>query len=167
VLDIGSKTGWYSKLAALQGSKVVAFDIDSARVTRLYYDARDRDLPILPLVMDFTKPTPTIGFLSHHSIAATERFKCDLVLALGIVQHIAFMRSLTFEQIVGGLSLVSKRWLVVEFVPAEDESLRELQYRRPASYVLDILIAELKKKFNSISVIPFEPAPRVLVLCEK
>jgi hypothetical protein len=33
--------------------------------------------------------------------------------------------------------------------------------------MLDTLIDELKKRFSSISVIPFEPTPRVLVLCEK
>jgi hypothetical protein len=167
VLDIGSNTGWYSKLAALLGSHVVAFDNDLERVTQLYHHARDERLPILPLMMDFVDPTPARGLLSHWAIAATERFQCDMVMALGLVHEIVFKRSLNFEQIVEGLALFSKRWLVVEFVPPEDPDVRQWGLRTFSWYTLDNFICKLKTRFRTVNIVPSHPEPRVLLMCEK
>lgn len=166
-LDLGSNTGWYSKLAALLGSKVVAFDIDENCVTQLYDDASKEKLPILPLIMDFTKPTPDRGLSSHWAIAATKRFQCDLVLALALVHHIVLERRLNFDQIVEGLALFSKRWVVVEFIPREDQDVGELWSPRISWYTLDNFINALRKRFSTVSIMPSHPEPRVLLLCEK
>jgi len=167
VLDIGSNTGWYSKLAALLGSHVVAFDNDLECVTQLYHHARDDRLPILPLMMDFVDPTPARGLSSHWAIAATERFQCDMVMALGLVHEIVFKRSLNFEQIVEGLALFSKRWLVVEFVPLEDEELCNSGSQSHSWYTLKNLVETLRRRFHNINMRPSHPSPRVLLLCEK
>jgi hypothetical protein len=167
VLDLGSNTGWYSKLAALLGSKVVAFDIDENCVTKLYNDASKEKLPILPLIMDFTKPTPARGLSSHWAIAATERFQCDMVLALGLVHHIVLNRRLNFNHIVEGLSLFSKRWAVVEFIPHEDQEVSSSRLSEISWYTLDNFIDALKKQFNTVSIMPSHPEERVLLLCEK
>ena len=63
------------------GPNVVSLETDQVRAARLYAEARDAALPVLSLMMDFVKPTPSIGFSSHYSIAAHERLKCDLVWA--------------------------------------------------------------------------------------
>jgi ribosomal protein L11 methylase PrmA len=47
VLDIGSHRGWYSKLAAKLGCKLVAFDSDSACIGKLYEEARAQKKVIL------------------------------------------------------------------------------------------------------------------------
>jgi hypothetical protein len=167
VLDIGSNTGWYSKLAASLGSQVVAFDTDESCITQLYDEARNKDLAILPLVMDFTKPTPSRGLASHWAIAATERFQCDMVLALALVHHIVLERRLNFDQIVEGLALFSKRWVVVEFVPREDQDMGQHGLHRLSWYTLDNFIDALKKRFHNVSILPSHPEPRVLLLCEK
>jgi hypothetical protein len=167
VLDLGSNTGWYSKLAARLGSKVVAFDIDENYVTQLYYDASKEKLPILPLIMDFTKPTPARGLSNHWAIAATERFQCDMVLALGLVHQIVLERRLNFDQIVEGLALFSKRWVVVEFIPREDPDVSQLWSSRISWYTLDTFIDALNKRFNTVSIMPSHPEARLLLLCEK
>lgn len=167
VLDIGCNTGWYSKLAALSGSRVVAFDTDELVITQLYYDARDNKLPILPLIMDFTKPTPSRGLSNHWAIAATERFQCDMVLALALVHHIVLERRLNFDQIVEGLALFSKRWVVVEFIPREDQDVGKWWSDRISWYTLDNFINALKKRFSNVSIMPSHPEHRVLLLCEK
>ena len=63
--------------------------------------------------MDFTKPTPARGLGSHWAIAATERFQCDLVLALDLLNQ-PMPRRLGFDKIISGLSQFTKRWLVLE-----------------------------------------------------
>ena len=105
--------------AARLGSSVVYFGTDQKTVSELYRSARSEGLNILPLVMDFIKPTPSIGYSSHYTLAATERIKCDMVLALSITEHLVFDRYLSFDLIAEGLSSFSKRWAVVEFVPPE------------------------------------------------
>jgi hypothetical protein len=117
--------------------------------------------------MDFTDPTPSRGLSSHWSIAATERFQCDLVLALDLIHHVVNKRHLNFDQIVNGLALFSKRWLVVEFVPREGQHSCELWSSGFSWYTLDNFINTLKKQFRSVGIMPFYPEPRVLLLCEK
>ena len=162
LLAIGSNTGWCSRLAALVGSRVVSFDTDSTNITQLYYDARDKNLPILPLIMDFTDLTPSRGLSSHLSIAATERFQCDMVVALALVNHVVSRRQLNFNQIVGGLALFSKRWLVVDFIPMHGRQSDGFSW-----YTLDNFISTLKERFRSVSIMPSHPETCVLLLCEK
>lgn len=167
VLDIGCHTGAYSKLAASLGSQVVAFDKDLGCVTQLYYDAHEKKLPILPLLMDFTQPTPAYGLSNYRYVAATERFQCEMVLALGLVHHIVFEQHPQFEQTVEGFALFSKRWLLVEFVPLEDPELVRFRSPRHSWYTLENFMNTLSKWFSSIHTLPSYPEPRVLLLCEK
>jgi SAM-dependent methyltransferase len=167
VLDIGSGGGQYSKLAAALGSKVIALDIDETCISHLYVEARVKSLPILPLVMDFTKPTPARGLANHWAIAATERLQCEMVLALAVVDHIVFKQRLNFDQIVEGLAQFSTRWAVVEFIPREDPTISKLWTERVSWYTLDHFIAALRKRFVKVTAMPSDPEPRVLLLCEK
>src|SRR5207248_3355832 len=107
LLDIGSNRGWYAQLAALRGSRVVAFDADEPCVTQLYQDSKERSLPILPLIMDFKNPSPGYGVCNQWLAPATERLRCDMVLGLALVHHLAFKQQLNFEQIVDGLAIFS------------------------------------------------------------
>jgi SAM-dependent methyltransferase len=167
VLDIGCGTGWYSQLAAILGSKVVAFDINEAYITQLYYDSCSKHLPILPLIMDFTKSTPSRGLADHWAIAATKRFQCDLVMALAVLDDLVFKQRLNFEQIIEGLGQFSKKWAIVEFIPSEDSEFAELWSERVDWYSLDNAIAALKKHFPKVTILPSYPEGRVLLLCEK
>jgi hypothetical protein len=167
VLDVASGAGWWSSLAALLKSRVVAFDADPVRVSRLYHYARVSKLPILPLVMDFADPTPARGLFGHWAIAATDRFQCEMVLALDLVHHMVFGRDLDFAHIAGGLAQFSKRWLVVEFVPREDPELSQSSRDRCSWYTLDNFISSLQRWFCSVTALPSYPPSRVLLVCEK
>jgi hypothetical protein len=107
VLDIGGNL-------AVPGVATVSFDADPARVTQRYIEARTRRWPLLPLVMDFTKPTPAIGFSSHYSIAASERYRCEMVVAMAGALEMMRRRSLNADQIAEGLASFSSRWVVIE-----------------------------------------------------
>jgi hypothetical protein len=167
VLDIGSGDGYYSKLAAALGSKAIAFDTDETCIARLYAEACAKSLPILPLVMDFTKPTPARGLANHWAIAATERLQCEMVLALAVVDRIVLVQRLNFDQIVEGLAQFSKRWVVVEFIPREDPAIGHLWSERISWYTLERFVDALQKRFCKVTILPSDPEPRVLLLCEK
>jgi hypothetical protein len=167
VLDIGSNRGWYSQLAALGGSQVVAFDVEETCITQLYCDAKENNLPILPLVMDLRNPSPAYGLCNQWFAPAIERLKCDMVFALALVHHLVFREHFNFEQIVDALSVFSKRWLLVEFIPSDDRYVREWWSEAFSWYTLDNFIDMLKKRFHNVRILPSYPKPRVLLLCEK
>ncbi len=167
VLAVGDAAGWYSRLAGLLGITVVAFATSSRDITGLYYDARESKSPVLPLVMDFTDPTPSRGLSSHWSIAASERFQCDMVLALDFVHRTVFKRHMNFDQIVSGLERFSKRSLVVEFVTGEDRDVSRWWSESFAWYTLDNFIKKLGERFPNVSSVRLGDKHRVVLVCEK
>jgi SAM-dependent methyltransferase len=176
VLDIASNRGWYSQLAAITGSKVVAFDTDEACITQLYCDAKEKNLSILPLIMDFRSPSPGYGLCNQSLAPATDRLRCEMVFALALVHHLVFKQNLNFDQIVDALSVFSKQWLLVEFIPTEDIRVRDWWSEKYSCdwwsekyswYTLDNFVAAVKKRFRDIRVLPSYPEPRVLILGKK
>jgi len=167
VLDVGSNSGWFAQLASRRGARVVAFDSDEGCVDELYRAARSDRQPILPLVMSFANPTPGYGVNNGFSSPATERFQCDLVLALAITHHLVFTGGLRFDQIAAGLAALTRRTLAVEFVPREDEYVRRWDSSRHDWYLQENFIASLSRYFPRITVRPSHPAPRVLIICER
>lgn len=166
VLDIGSNRGWFSELAALQGVRVVAIDVDEHSINTLYRRTRRSGLTVHPLVMDVCTPTPAHGIMQCYPDAQT-RLQSDLVLALALTHHLVFKRGLAFEAIAKQLAAFTKRWLIVEFVPAEDRYVSEWMSERFGWYHLDGFTKALQEQFRLVEAIDSSPPPRVLLLCEK
>ena len=152
VLDLSRGAAWTSVLPAALGYNVVSVSADPARSTAIYEAARHNRLPILPLVMDFIKPTPSVGYSSHYAIAATERLRCDMVIALGLAQRIVVENNFNLDLIAEGLSAFSKRWLVVDFAETRD---------------LDAFIHALRGRFSSVVTLPHATEQGAWLLCEK
>ena len=167
ILDMGSNTGWYSQLAATNGNQVVAFDTDETCVDQLYYRARTNNLAVLPLVMDFRSPSPGAGPCNNWLLPATERLQCDMVLALAVVHHLVSKRYLTFGQIAQTLSMFAKRRVLVEFMPPEDQYVRDWRTREFDWYTTDNFLSSLKQHFSRLQILESYPSPRKLILCER
>ena len=167
VLDIDGCGGRNSIQAARLGSEVVYFGTDHSTVSELYRSARSEGLTILPLVMDFIKPTPSIGYSSHYTVAATDRFKCDMVLALSIIEHLVFDRYFNFDLIAEGISSFSKRWAVVEFVPPEHLADSRKSTDGFQWYTLENLVNAISKYFPTVEVIKLYSGSRAFLLCSK
>lgn len=168
VLDIGSGTGWFSELAAHFAEHVVAFDLDAKAVAQVFTRAQARQLSILPLVMDFTRPTPGCGLASHSHIAAFERFPCEMVFLLGVLHELIFKyRRLGMDEICDGLAAFSQRGVVVEFIPGDDPEVAEFQSAWFADYTLENFTRSLRRHFPRIETFPSAPASRTLIFGEK
>jgi len=190
VLDVAGNTGWFAMLAARQGCRVVSFDVDEACVDRLYERALNEKLPILPLAMDLTNPTPDIFPKKYENeagqnqirgdfpllLAAEKRLKCDLVLALAIAHHLALGYGQDFSQILGLLSAFSGKYLVLEFVPKEDELVAVEPEFFPALnanpggfdwYTLENLRSELDRRYTDVEVRESFPQSRKILICSK
>jgi hypothetical protein len=129
--------------------------------------ARNHSLPILPLIMDFIKPTPSVGYSSHYAIAATERLPCDLVLALGLARQVAVENHFSFDLIAEGLSAFSRRWLLVEFDAGESRSLGDGFGDKVDLRPLDQFIHALGRRFASVRTLAPVAEQGVWLICEK
>jgi hypothetical protein len=166
VLDLSRGPIWTTLVPALMGYNVVSVDSDEARISALYQTAREKNLSILPLIVDFIKPTPSIGYSNHYSISAVERLKCDLVLALGLVNRIASENGLTFDLIAEGLASFAKRWLVVEFEDRKNKNGNRPAYGRTPGG-LQSLINALEARFKNVNIITQSTSGGTILLCEK
>jgi hypothetical protein len=167
LLDIGSNRGWYAQLAASIGINTVAFDTDETAINRFYCDVKQQNAPILPLVMDFRNPSPGYGVRNEMVAPAVARLNCDMVLALALVHHLVFKQYARFDQIVSGLDSFAKRWVVVEFIPKEDQFVSKWWSPQYTWYTLENFMNALTRCFRKLTILPSDPQPRVLVLCEK
>ena len=168
ILDLSRGPIWTTTVPAIMGFEVVSIDSDAARVSALYETARDKNLSILPLMVDFIKPTPSVGYSNHYSIAATERLKCELVLALGLTQRVASENHFSLDLMAEGLASFSKRWLIVEFDECQGSQARRADNApRSASARLENFVDALLKHFNGVSVVSTAANGGALLLCEK
>ncbi|PZV27800.1 MAG: hypothetical protein DCF12_02340 [Snowella sp.] len=165
ILDISGSLsqGSYSKLAASIGCRnVIMLSPDELLIKNMYIYAKTNKLSILPLIGDFSSP---IWNLSNEWVEpAHERLKCEMVLVFSVIDDLIFDWWRSFELIVTRLSLLSKRWVLIEFILDNNKIFDEPHL---AWYSLHNFIKALKNKFCNVTTISMDTESRVLILCEK
>ncbi len=165
LLDVGSGSGRYSMLAERQGIKVVAIDLQEARVNSLYRHTKSRGLKILPLLLDFSIPTTGQGRRKEFP-PSTNRLTCDATLLLSILDQLVFELHLSFERIADLLSAYSRRHAIVEFMPPRDAFVFKHNGSRFAWYGMENFVKAMERHFRLSEVLELE-TPRKLLLFEK
>jgi hypothetical protein len=126
VWDLGANTGEFSRLASERGIDTVAFDMDPAAVEKCYRQVRSREeRSLLPLLMDFSNPTPSYGWAGTERTSLTERGPAGMALALALVHHLAIGNNVPFGRIAEFFAAIC-RTLVVEFVPKSDSQVQRM-----------------------------------------
>jgi hypothetical protein len=130
VWDLGANTGVFSRLSAAKDIDTIAFDCDPAAVEKNYRQVREhKETRMLPLCLDLTNPSPSIGWANEERSSLIERGPADMILALALVHHLAISNNVPFGHIAGFLSQIC-RFLVIEFVPKDDaQTQRLLRFR--------------------------------------
>jgi ribosomal protein L11 methylase PrmA len=124
--DLGANTGEFTQLASSIGAECIAFDIDPLAVESNYQNIRKHHIDnILPLVMDLTNPSPSIGWNNEERMGFKMRPLPDAVFALALIHHLAISNNLPFSKIACLLSELSEN-LVIEFVPKSDSQVKKL-----------------------------------------
>lgn len=136
VLDIGANTGEFSAMAAEMGAKVVALERDQAAAERIFGMARARDLHILPLHADLARPTPAVGWENAESTALLPRLegRSDAVLMLAVIHHLILMEQIPIPAIMDLVHRLTRRHLILEWVPVEDPMYQSLMRGRDTLY---------------------------------
>jgi ribosomal protein L11 methylase PrmA len=126
VWDLGANNSEFTHLASVAGANCIAFDIDPLAVNSGYLAIRKQKIEnILPLVMDLTNPSPSIGWNNEERMGFKMRPLPDTIFALALIHHLAISNNLPFKKIAAFLCELSEN-LVIEFVPKSDSQVKKL-----------------------------------------
>jgi len=170
VWDLGANTGYFSRIASGMGALTVAFDIDPAAVDLSYREAvHKKEGLILPLVLDLTNPSPSLGWQNQERMSLLERGPVDAVLALALIHHLAISNNVSLEGLAGFLARMAP-WLIIEFVPKNDSQVERLLASRQdifPEYNLEGFERAFGKAFSICKVVPVQDSERKLYLMER
>lgn len=133
-VDFGANKGEFSKLIASNDIRTIATDFDAFCINALYKEIKNsNEKNILPLIIDLSKPSPAIGLNNEERTSFIDRTKVDLALALALIHHLAIGRNIPFEKIAALFGQVCQ-YLIIEFVPKEDEKVQLMLQQREDIY---------------------------------
>lgn len=170
VWDYGANIGYFSQIAADNKCQVVAFDNDPSCVERIYLDVvKNGEINILPLYLDLTNPSPSIGWANSERMSIIERGKADTALALALVHHLAISNNLPFSNIAEFLSKVCNS-LIIEYIPKTDSQVQRLLSTRKDifhDYTQSKFEDEFGSYFKTESSVKIKESERTLYLMGK
>ncbi len=169
VWDLGANNGVFSRVAGEAGAYVVSSDVDPTAVEQNYRISKEaKEQNILPLLLDLTNPSPSIGWANQERDAFQGRGPADMILALALVHHLAISNNVPLPQLADFLAKWGK-WLVIEFVPKSDSQVQKLLVSREdifPVYTRAGFEAAFRQKFNIREAIPVRESERMLYLME-
>ena len=143
--DIGANDGTFSYLATKHGCLVVSFDSDYNCVNNNYNNSKQQvNGHILPLVIDFTNPSPDLGFANCERDSLLKRGNAKCVMALAVIHHICISNNVSFEMLANWLKELGE-YLIIEFVPKSDSKVQKLLETRD-----DIFISYTQENFEKV-----------------
>lgn len=145
VWDLGGNTGEFSRLFSDKGINTVCWDIDPVAVEMNYQLAKQKeDKQLWPVMQDFTNPSPAIGWDNQERMSLVERGPADTVLALALIHHICIANNVPLPMAAQFMHGLTKKALVIEFVPKEDSQVQLLLSSRE-----DIFVDYTKEGFEA------------------
>jgi hypothetical protein len=170
VWDLGSNIGVFSRLVSNKGIPTISFDKDPFCVEANYQQVKQlRETNILPLVVDITIPSPSIGWENKERLSIFGRGAPDLIMALALIHHLAISNNLPLDKLADFFGSVC-RWLLIEFVAKSDPNVQKLlQYREDifSEYSLEHFELEFKKRFNIMRRAELDSGHRYLYLMRR
>lgn len=128
--DLGANSGIFSRIAVESGAYVISSDIDPGAVEMNYRQVKERnEQNLLPLVLDLTNPSPSIGWQNRERDSFLQRGPVDAVLALALVHHLAITNNVPMELLAEFFAGCGE-WLIIEFVPKSDSQVQKLLRNR-------------------------------------
>ncbi len=170
VWDVGANTGEFSRLASKRGVPTVSFDIDPAAVEINYLQCKQqRETTILPLVLDLTNPSPSIGWANSERTSLWERGPTDTVLALALIHHLAISNNVPLGHVAECFQRMCNS-LIIEFIPKSDSKVQKLLATREdvfPGYTSEGFEREFERWFEIRQAAKIEGSQRTLYLMEK
>ncbi|WP_372015806.1 hypothetical protein [Pseudoxanthomonas sp. 10H] len=168
VLDVGGNSGDYST-AVLAGGAVqaVCLDADLDALEGAYCRRSAGTLGLLPLVMDWSDPSPGQGWGLVERAPLRRRIEADMLLALAVMHHITIGGNVPLEAFVEQLFAHGKS-VVVEYVPKQDRMVQGLLRSREdifPDYTREGFECILQRYANIEEICSIRDDGRVLFAC--
>jgi len=170
VWDLGANIGLFSRVASSRGIPTIAWDIDPGCVEINYRQVVSRgETNLLPLVLDLTNPSPSIGWENRERMSLLDRGPADTVLALALIHHLAISNNLPLARIAGFFARLC-RTLIIEFVPTTDLKVQKLLATREdifPGYTQQGFEAAFRRFFTSRRSAQIRNSGRIVYLMER
>ena len=172
VLDVGCNTGFFSMMAAEKGAGVVAIDYDPVVVGRLWRQAKEKDLDILPLVVDLARPSPGIGWRNRECPSFLDRAegRFDVVLMLAVIHHMLVTERIPLRDILKQAWDLTRGSIVIEFVGREDSMFQRLLRGRGhlfSDWGMEFFESECQRFFDLVSKRQLQGGQRCLYVFQR
>lgn len=168
--DAGANDGTFSRIASDKNIPTVASDIDELAVERAYYTVRkNKEANLLPLIIDLTNPSPSIGWNNEERSSFLNRCSFDLAMCLAFIHHLAIANNLPLSYIAGLFAKTCK-YLIIEFVPKQDSNTKRLLASRVdifPDYTPEGFEKEFSKKFRIIEKVKIPGSTRIMYLMRR
>jgi len=168
--DLGANTGVFARLASGMNIPTIAFDLDPASVELMYTrQKKEKDSCLLPLVMDLTNPSPSLGWHHRERQSLLDRGPAHTVLALALIHHLAIGNNVPLHAIASFFADAGK-FLILEFVPKEDSMVQQmLRHRKDIfdTYSEEHCVRSFEKWFAIQERVPLEENGRTLFLMRR
>lgn len=168
--DLGANDGFFSRVASGQGIYTVSFDVDPAAVEKNYLQSvKNCETNILPLILDLTNPSPSIGWENKERISLIKRGPVDTAFSLALIHHLAITNNLPIGKIADFFDSICS-YLIIEFVPKDDSQIQRMLSTREdifPDYTKEVFEKEFKKYFTIKQVEKIKDSKRTLYLMEK
>ena len=126
VLDIGANHDLFATLFFDKAENVIAIDNDAAVVDQLYKKQKKSTANFVPLNVDISMASPSLGINLKERSNFFGRVKPDITIALAVAHHIFQSRNIPLNYIADIFSTFSKE-LIIEFVSEQDEQFIKIQ----------------------------------------
>lgn len=167
VYDFGANDGYYSHL--IKKGNIICFDVDMGATNKNYEQSYQNNENILPLICDFTNPTPALGFALEERKTIEQRGQAKIILALALIHHLAISNNLPFNKIANWLEKFGK-YLIIEFIPKEDSQVQILLTTREdifPDYNQENFEKEFTQYYNIIEKHTINGSQRSIYLMER
>jgi hypothetical protein len=169
--DIGGNNGEFTRIASNKGIDSILFDIDYASIEKSYRKSKkEKERNLASFVMDFTNPSPSIGWNNKERLSIFNRKPADMVLALALIHHLCISNNLPFNFVMEFFARITSKYLVIEFVPKSDSQVKRLLKTREdifINYNQNNFENNFMNLFNIIKTIKVDDSERVIYLMEK
>ena len=166
LFDLGCNTGDYSVTALQNGaSYVVGFDFDFGALDQAVDRATKKKLPLLPLWLDATNPSPSQGWNQQERRGFADRARGDAVIALAFIHHLTVARNIPLASAVEWIMNIAPVG-VIEFPPKSDPMVQQLLSRRDdifPGYTEEAFLAEVGKHGRIIATEHLSPGGRLML----
>ena len=170
VWDLGANTGIFSRIASKKDIETISFDIDPVAVEKNYLTCiQEADTKLLPLLLDLTNPSSSMGWNSVERNSFVERGPADVVIALALIHHLTISNNIPLFNLAEFFHGICN-YLIIEFIPKTDSQVKRLLLTREdifVDYNQQNFENEFKKFFSVYESKKLNNSERILYLFKK